>query len=63
MWDSKNVTDKSPRDAETSYILQPPIVAIAVWHVYKRLKLESEDCVKNFSLTAALAIDILFDDL
>ena len=27
-WDSKNVTDKSPRDVGTSGISQPPIVAI-----------------------------------
>ncbi|MBT3283030.1 hypothetical protein HON59_01950 [bacterium] len=47
-WDSKNVTDKSPRDVGTSGITQPPIVAMAVWHIYKRLKLEGEEGAQAF---------------
>ena len=47
-WDSKNVTDKSPRDVGTSGISQPPIVAMAVWHVYKRLKLEGQEGAQAF---------------
>ncbi len=42
-WESKNVTDKSPRDISTSGITQPPIIAMAIWHVYKRLKMEGEE--------------------
>lgn len=47
-WDSKNVTDKSPRDVGTSGIAQPPIVAMAVWHVYKRLKKDGEEGAQAF---------------
>ncbi|MBL7045017.1 MAG: hypothetical protein ISR98_00235 [Parcubacteria group bacterium] len=47
-WDSKNVTDKSPRDIGTSGISQPPIVAMAVWHIYKRLKLEGQEGAQAF---------------
>ena len=47
-WDSKNVTDKSPRDVGTSGISQPPIVAMAVWHIYKRLKEDGEEGAQAF---------------
>lgn len=47
-WDSKNVTDKSPRDVGTSGISQPPIVAMAVWHIYKRLKEDGKEGAQAF---------------
>lgn len=47
-WESKKITDKSPRGVGTSGITQPPVVAMAVWHIYKRLRIEGEDGAKAF---------------
>lgn len=48
IWDVQSVTDEAPSDVQTSGITQPPLAAIAVWHIYKVIRAKDKQKALDF---------------
>ena len=47
IWGAQGASPNAPRNIQTSGITQPPLQAMALWHIYKEMQLQDEEAARS----------------